>query len=135
MPIAPQFLLTLTAGPGLAFSFDCLGVPSLVPIATDVSLEETPQTFGLEVVTYPNPFNPSTAVRFVLPEPGEVELSVYDIRGRLVTTLVAERLEAGFHETVWRGRDSHGGTVSAGVYLCRLTVEGRVMTRKLTLLK
>ncbi len=69
---------------------------------------------------YPNPFNPSTQIVFELATAQEVQLVVYDIRGRQVRKLVAEPLAAGAHEITWHGRDDQGRGLPSGIYLYRL---------------
>jgi hypothetical protein len=66
---------------------------------------------------FPNPFNPSTTIRYELPKSSVVTLSVYDVLGREVSVLVNERKEAGTHEVTF---DAHGS--SSGVYFCRMRV-------------
>lgn len=87
----------------------------------------------------PNPFNPTTVVRFELPTMGRAELSVYNARGQRVRTLVDEYLTSGWHEARWDGRDSRGAPLASGVYLCRLVLNtsggSLVQSRKMTLLK
>jgi len=84
---------------------------------------------------YPNPFNPKTKILFDLPRDAEVELTIYDMTGRKVTTLVSERLEAGHHEVSWFGRDQNGRRVASGMYISRLESDGEVLTRKMVLVK
>jgi len=85
---------------------------------------------------YPNPFNPSTTIRFNLAKAGKVHLAVYDLRGRLVRTLVPSvGLTAGQHEVSWRGRDDAGRMVSGGVYLCRLKIDTSIFHQRMTLIK
>ena len=83
----------------------------------------------------PNPFNPSTTIRFDLPRPGKVHLDVYDISGRCVATLVSDELEAGRHEVTWSGIGRDGREVSSGLYFSRLRADGETRTRKMMLLK
>ncbi|MBN1886321.1 MAG: S8 family serine peptidase [Candidatus Krumholzibacteriota bacterium] len=83
----------------------------------------------------PNPFNPSTAIRFSLRERSPVRLAVYDVGGRLVGLLVDGTLSAGPHEVRWDGRDRHGRAVASGIYFYRLAVPGEAVTRKMTLLR
>ncbi|HOS65847.1 MAG TPA: FlgD immunoglobulin-like domain containing protein, partial [Candidatus Latescibacteria bacterium] len=83
----------------------------------------------------PNPFNPSTTIRFTLPEAGHVTLAVYDINGRLVRTLVGQAFLPGHHEVVWDGKDAMGRAVASGVYVYRLTAAQGVVTRRMTLLR
>jgi hypothetical protein len=85
---------------------------------------------------YPNPFNPSTTIRFDLPRAGTVDLAVHDLRGRLVRTLASDlALDAGRHGLVWDGRDTRGATVASGVYLVVFRSGGQTVTRQMTLLK
>ena len=83
----------------------------------------------------PNPFNPSTKIRFDLPQTGMVELTVYDVAGRRVRTLVQEVRNAGEHQVIWRGLDESRRQVASGVYLCRLRAGSYEETRRMTLLK
>ena len=85
---------------------------------------------------WPNPFNPATTIAYEVPSPTAVRLTVHDVAGRLVRTLVAgETVGAGRHEVVWNGRDATGRAAAAGVYLCRLQAAGQALTRRLTLVK
>jgi hypothetical protein len=84
---------------------------------------------------FPNPFNPSTTIEYSIPAAGRVNLSVYDVSGRLVKTLVDKELSAGPHKLMWDGRNDAGGMVSAGVYFARLNFAGQRQSRKLVLLK
>jgi hypothetical protein len=79
---------------------------------------------------FPNPFNPVTRIRYVLPADGFVDLSVFDARGKLVETLVSGTQNAGGHTVEWM---AHGA--ASGVYFYRLAVEGFSQTRKVILLK
>jgi V8-like Glu-specific endopeptidase len=84
----------------------------------------------------PNPFNPTTEIRYALAAAGELRLAVYDVAGRQVAVLAAGRLEAGEHRAIWTGTDDAGQPVSSGVYFARLETEGGTIdTSKLTLLK
>ena len=80
---------------------------------------------------YPNPFNPSTSIGFTLPESGNVKVSVYDMTGRLVSTLVDANMDEGVHMVDWDGTDSSGAMVSAGVYIYALESSDMVMTKKM----
>lgn len=84
---------------------------------------------------FPNPFNPSTTVRFSLAEGGIVVLSVYDLRGRRVRTLEDEYFEAGIHTVIWDGTDGHGAPLPSGVYLLGIETRKASVVRKTVLLK
>ena len=102
--------------------------------AVEEDLRALPRSPGL-LTNFPNPFNRSTVVRFAMPSPAEVDLSVYDPSGRRVRTLVGGRFGPGFHRVHWDGRDDRGDPVGSGVYLIRLEVGGKVYTRKAVLVR
>ena len=83
----------------------------------------------------PNPFNPATVIGFALRRPGPVNLTVYDVAGRVVKRLVAESYPAGFHEVTWRGDDRSGRQAAAGVYFLRLDADGIYDTLRVALVK
>ena len=99
-----------------------------------VSTQDLPRATVLDQ-NAPNPFNPQTNIKFALPQAGHVELKVYDVRGALVQTLVSGRLEAGFHTSIWRGKDDQGKQAPSGVYFYRLEADGKLMTRRMTMIK
>jgi hypothetical protein len=84
----------------------------------------------------PNPFNPSTTIRYSVPADAHVHLAVYDISGRLVRTLVNKRVVGGLDRTViWDGKDRYGVPVRSGVYFYRIVTPSLTQSRKMTLLK
>jgi hypothetical protein len=85
----------------------------------------------------PNPFNPVTVIGYSVAAAGpeEVRLRVFTIAGRLVRTLVSRRVEPGYHEARWDGRDDHGLPAASGVYLYRADIGRTALTRKMTLLR
>ena len=83
----------------------------------------------------PNPFNPSTVIRYAVPQAGRVKLTVHDLRGRLVRTLVDAERTAAVHEVTWHGDDSGGRAMASGTYLLRLTGPGGGGAGKLMLLR
>ena len=85
--------------------------------------------------SYPNPFNPTTTIPFVVPEPAITHLAIYDAQGRLVKKLVDEVKQSGEHKTVWNGIDEKGKEVASGIYFIRLESRGRVRTQKIVFLK
>ncbi len=84
---------------------------------------------------FPNPFNPSTNIRFGLPVAGHVRLDIFNLLGQKVTTLVDADYDAGRHTVVWNGESSSGELVASGVYFYRLSAERFTETRKMLLLK
>lgn len=83
----------------------------------------------------PNPFNPTTEIRFDLSRSSRVELRVHNVLGQEIRTLVDEILPAGSHTVVWNGRDNYGNAVSSGIYFYRLGTESFSDTKKMILLK
>lgn len=96
--------------------------------------ETTPSVTEL-FANHPNPFNPSTTIRYALAADGSVRLVVFDTAGRRVRTLVDESQGAGEHRVQFDGRDDRGGRLASGVYFYRLESNGVVKTRKMVLLK
>jgi YVTN family beta-propeller protein len=111
----------------------------------EVSDGDSRQEFGPYEITYrapfaleqnaPNPFNPTTTIRFTLPEDGHVSLVIYDVTGRRVRTLVDERRQANHYEIVWDGKDGAGQLVASGVYFCRLEAGNHSKTKKMLMMK
>lgn len=83
----------------------------------------------------PNPFNAKTVIVFYVPRDGELDLSIYNVRGQLVRRLVRGFVRAGYHAVPWDGADDRGRLVASGVYLYRLSTAMEVKTRKLLLIK
>ena len=83
----------------------------------------------------PNPFNPNTRIDFELDRARHVQVTIYDLAGRLVRRLVDRSLEPGRHNTVWDGRNGRGQRVASGVYFYRLASGDLLQTRKMVLLK
>ena len=83
----------------------------------------------------PNPFNPRTTIKYDLPESGPVRLSVFDLAGRLIRTLVDDSVTQGRREAVWDGRDSSGREVGSGSYLARLEFGGNVEVIRMGLVR
>jgi hypothetical protein len=86
-------------------------------------------------VNRPNPFNPTTTIRFIVPADGQVDLAIYDLSGRRVKTLVSTRLDAREYERTWDGTDDAGRRMASGVYFCKLSTAGGVDERKLVMVK
>jgi len=104
-----------------------IGMMSSPPQVVEVSLNEgeieahvaRPARFELSQ-NAPNPFNPSTTIRYGVPHDGDVSLVIYDATGRFVRELVNRSIPVGFHMVIWDGRDNAGREMGSGVYLYRL---------------
>jgi hypothetical protein len=109
-----------------------------IPIARLYSSESLqpgtlPKEFAL-LQNYPNPFNPSTVIAFSLPTNAHVELTIFNLLGKKVRTLVGADLAAGDHSITWDGLDEAGNSVASGMYLYRLQSGSFVACRKLILM-
>jgi hypothetical protein len=90
---------------------------------------------ALSLRTYPNPFNPTTQIRFKLPAAGAVSLRIYDVNGRLIRELSQEQFSAGEHTISWDGIDRHGLPVSSGMYFAELVFGKARSVTKLALIR
>ena len=79
---------------------------------------------------YPNPFNPSTTVNIDIPESGLLNVSIYNLKGQLVSTVVNETVYAGSHSFVW-----NAGGLTSGLYVMSVTYDGNTYNQKVTLVK
>jgi len=91
----------------------------IAPSAVEDFTSTLPDQFEL-MQNYPNPFNPSTTLRFGVPEAAHVNVTIFNIRGQMIKTLVADDLSAGWYELVWNGLDGGGQQVATGIYVARL---------------
>ena len=88
-----------------------------------------PKDYALSPM-YPNPFNPSATVRFDVPEVSRVELQVYDVTGKLVETLLDDKMTAGQHQYTWQPQE-----LATGTYFLRLITANQTFTQKVTYVK
>jgi hypothetical protein len=107
-------------------------MPTTIPVEPSPSAVPSVSTLYQNV---PNPFNPTTQIRFDVATPGRVHLRVYDVAGKLVRTLVDETRPAGRYTETWAGLDVAGAKVASGVYFYRLDAAGFAATRKMVLLQ
>ncbi|MBN2830083.1 MAG: T9SS type A sorting domain-containing protein [Candidatus Cloacimonetes bacterium] len=111
-----------------------LMIRATIDLSTGNDDEVAPvRTFSLN--NYPNPFNPETNISFNIPADGVTTLKVYNVRGQLVNTLVNDQLKAGQYNVVWNGTDSVGKSVSSGIYMYRLSNNGKNLNSKMLLAK
>ena len=139
-----QFLAYIDAGLGLGKVMPpAVAANSVVDEVEDPGLGELtiPSIYSL-APAYPNPFNPTTTIRFGLPEDASARLVVYDLMGREVARLLERTLAAGYHSIVWNGKNAAGAELPSGLYIARLlaspaagTSPGFTQTIKMVLLK
>ncbi len=84
---------------------------------------------------YPNPFNPTTTIRFSIPKSSDCELIIYNVKGQAVKHLMSETKERGIYRLIWDSKDDNGSLVGSGVYFYRIRIDGLATTKKMLLLK
>lgn len=84
---------------------------------------------------YPNPFNPSTTIRFQMAKPGLMKLNIYNVNGQLIRTLIDSHYPVGTHSIVWDGMDEFANNVSSGIYLLKFESADYQQSRKLILIR
>ncbi len=84
---------------------------------------------------FPNPWNPSTVIKYHIAQDGHVNLSIYNIAGQLVRNLVDDTKKAGKYDVQWDGKDNSGRVVTSGVYFYKIAAENFKSTRKMILLR
>jgi len=67
--------------------------------------------------SFPNPFNPTTSIRFDIPEKSSVSMVIYNVLGREIKKLVSGELVSGYHQAIWDGKDDRGNPVPSGLYI------------------
>ena len=89
----------------------------------------------LKLSNYPNPFNPSTEIRYSIPTGGQVEVTVHNIKGQKVKTLIDENQARGNHSIKWNGKDDSGNEIASGIYFCKIRHKEKTKINKLLMLK
>ena len=84
---------------------------------------------------YPNPFNPSTTIDYTLSVGSDVSLSIYDMQGRMVRSLVSANQDAGTYNVIWNGLSETGEQSASGIYLVMMEANGNIYQQSITLLK
>jgi len=121
----------------------CVSNDAYIFMVDDVRIEETLSTEDPTVLptvsnlsgNYPNPFNPSTTIRYSVKEKGSVKLDIYNSKGQKVKSLVNESKAAGNYNIVWDGRDDQNRSVASGVYFYRMTCDSYSATKKMIMMK
>jgi flagellar hook assembly protein FlgD len=88
----------------------------------------------VNLINYPNPFNPTTTINFSLPEDCNVGLSIYNVKGQKVKALTNEFLVKGLHSIEWNGKDNNNKSVSSGIYFYQLNIDNKPVSNNKMLL-
>ena len=122
---------SLAASIGTIFFVDDL---SLTGTATGVEDNSRVLSYKIEQ-NYPNPFNPSTTIRYSIPEADNVTINIFDITGKLITTLMNQTQNAGTYEVTWDGKNNKGVPAVSGIYLYKIKAGNFTKISKMILLK
>jgi flagellar hook assembly protein FlgD len=95
----------------------------------------TPPAKNTLAQNFPNPFNPSTTIKFDMKDKGIVTLKVYNVAGQLVRTLVNEVRPAGSYTEPWNGLNDRGSAVASGIYFYKMETNGFTATKKMVMLR
>jgi hypothetical protein len=138
-----QYSLEDYAGLTVYIGIQCVSNDAFIFFVDDVLVErgesvDTP-VVGPKVTklagNYPNPFNPTTSIKFEMSKQDHVEIEIYNIKGQKVKTLVNDIKEPGFHEIVWTGNDNNNKKVGSGVYFYKMKTSNYSSTKKMLLIK
>jgi len=132
--IRPPALFTDTTGSASWAPQVVSGTLTIGGGGTDEDIPVVPSINSLSQ-NYPNPFNPTTTIKFSLEKSGQVNISVFNILGQKIKTLINEIRPAGENETYWDGKDSNGSEVASGVYFYRVRSSALDQTRKMILMR
>ncbi len=113
---------------------------TLVPVLLSVIGTETEEFLKAEknglIGIYPNPFNPTTQIKFSLQKDADITLQVFNVKGQLVKTLFNGKKTAGFYSIVWDGNSNNGESLSSGIYFSMLKIDNEIFnTKKMIMLK
>ena len=109
-------------------------IPIVVQVVSTEPEHFIPEEFSLRQ-NYPNPFNPVTTLRYDIPENSHVTITIYDMLGRQVKTLINQTQDAGYRSIIWDATNDYGKPVSAGLYLYQIQAGEYMQTKKMVLLK
>ena len=101
----------------------------------DVDIAPNPNKFSVNIINYPNPFNPITTLRYDLPKATNVIITVYDMMGRKVKNLINTNQNSGYKSVIWNGTNDNGEIVSGGMYFYSIKTNTFSQTKKMVLLK
>ena len=110
------------------------GSLAMTLLSYDDANESLPQKF-LVSPNYPNPFNPSTNIDIETVAPGKLLVSIYDISGRLINTLLNKKTDAGYYSLRWNGQNFNGEPMPTGIYFVQVESGGDLGIRKIMLIK
>lgn len=141
-PVEPgvhTFMWSYTKDQAVSDGSDCAWIDNIIfpaGVGLDSEEQELTSTLIRDLGNYPNPFNPTTNISFSVSDNlDKAQLSVYNIKGQLVKTLLNSSIESGIHNITWDGKDSNSKTVSSGIYFYKLSTGKTTISKKMMLIK
>ncbi len=117
---------------------ECQSFFKFITSATAIQVKEhantSPDEFAL-FQNYPNPFNPETSISFQIPKSCHVEIKIFNTVGQEIRTLIDEKIDAGYHQISWDGKDNSGKKVGTGIYIYQLKADEFVAVRKMVMIQ
>ncbi len=129
LDINDSYIYVACDGGGI-YTFEFSG--SMVEV--EESDKEITSLYALEK-NYPNPFNPKTTISFSIPKSSKVEISIYNVTGQKIKTLVNANLQKGYHEVIWNGKDEQNNPVPSGIYFYKMESDNFSEIKNAILLK
>jgi len=124
------------ANPELPLKFgEIMDSNGRIKLLKGVDFKKTPAYRDFLASNYPNPFNPTTTIEYSISKDSWVNLSIYNVNGQLVRTLVNEYQKSNKYKVVWDGKNNNGNQVSSGVYFYKIVTDGFVQSKKLIVLR
>ena len=123
---------------GYVYASDMNGKLTVLKLQITTGIGDQPDVLPSQIElaqNFPNPFNPATQIQIRLPEMQEISLKIYDLQGRLVTSLSDGIYPAGSHSFIWNGRNNYGESVASGVYVYTLQAGNAVFSKKMVLVE
>ena len=97
-------------------------------------IDQMPTTFAIDQ-NFPNPFNPTTTMNYQLPQASDVRITIYNVLGQKVRTLLNTRMDAGYHNVVWDGLNDNGARMASGLYMYKFEAGTYVQVQKMLMMK
>ena len=107
---------------------------NVVSVEDSKLISETLNSFTL-LQNYPNPFNPSTTIEYQIPEPGNIKVTIFNIKGEVVKTIEDGFRKSGNYKLNWNSRSHNGSSVASGIYFVQVKHKDNILTKKIMLLK
>jgi hypothetical protein len=118
----------------LSHTWDSLTIIK-APKVTSVNGDRIVVPSDFSITNYPNPFNPSTKISYHLPQSGSVKIVIYDVLGRIVTTMIDAAKEKGYHTIDWNAKDESGRDLPSGIYIAQIQSGRFTANSKMMLLR